>query len=197
MLLEEKLEVKNKVKSHNKPERSNEPTNPARTRADQEQKKEEAEANQNLPQDMAPENKKDETESSFDFDFEVPKRQKYQQNRRQKNKTVGTKEIESSEDEFSANSTQGRKIWVFISKVKPGVSPEVIKNYIAKNGKTSLDSVSVKQCEPKMKKTEKGYFMIGVEPQLKEVIYEPSFWPKGVQFQRFIFALGENFLDGK
>lgn len=37
--------------------------------------------------------------------------------------------------------------------------------------------------------------MIGVKPDLIQQVYEPSFWPKRVIFNRFDFRLGKRFLD--
>ncbi|CAH2004952.1 unnamed protein product [Acanthoscelides obtectus] len=37
--------------------------------------------------------------------------------------------------------------------------------------------------------------MVGVNPELKDKIYNTAFWPKGVAFGRFNFGLGRNFLD--
>nr|CAI5830812.1 unnamed protein product [Callosobruchus analis] len=37
--------------------------------------------------------------------------------------------------------------------------------------------------------------MVGLDPNLKETVYDTSFWPRGVLFSRFNFGLGRNFLD--
>lgn len=38
-------------------------------------------------------------------------------------------------------------------------------------------------------------FMIGIEPHLKQQVYEPNFWPTNVLFDRFNFKLRQHFLD--
>lgn len=133
-----------------------------------------------------------------DFDQSKQKQRNEKQNIQQKRKIqiFGTKEWYPS-DGFQTPNDEGKKIWIFVSKVKSDVTEEIIRNYIVRNGKTTADEISVKKCVPKVVKSQKGYFMVGVSPTLKETIYKPEFWPKGVAFQRFNFAMGRNFLNSK
>ena len=108
---------------------------------------------------------------------------------------IGARECEN--DGFQAANSDNKKIWLFLSKVKEGVTEETIKNYIAKNTSSVEDQIQVKACIPKVQKSTKLRFMIGVNPDLKEVIYKSDFWPKGVAYERFNFGLGRNFLDRK
>nr|CAI5829153.1 unnamed protein product [Callosobruchus analis] len=37
--------------------------------------------------------------------------------------------------------------------------------------------------------------MVGVDPNLKDTVYDTNFWPCGIMFSRFNFGLGKNFFD--
>ena len=105
---------------------------------------------------------------------------------------VGTKQ-DKGELQLSSKSKDS-KIWIFLSKVNDSVTEEVVKRYVSANANTSDDDITVKQCNPKEQRSKKKRFMVGVNQQLKDKIYDVNFWPVGIVFERFNFAKGKNFL---
>nr|XP_023024756.1 uncharacterized protein LOC111512822 [Leptinotarsa decemlineata] len=88
-----------------------------------------------------------------------------------------------------------RKIWLFISKVPDAIEPENIKKYIEE--RTKSNSTSVKKLTTRNSRTDNQSFIIGIEPQFKQQVYETSFWPKKILFNRFNFNLGRHLLNDK
>lgn len=107
---------------------------------------------------------------------------------------VGTKKG-VSDLESSRPNEKDKKIWLFLSKVKNTVTEEVVKKYVVKNSQSAAAMVEVKLCPSKKPNNTQKSFMLGVTPDLKEVVYGEDFWPAGVQYERFNFSLGRNFLD--
>ena len=87
-----------------------------------------------------------------------------------------------------------KKIWLFLSKIKATVTENIIKHYITSQTGANANEVEVKFCEVKKPNDQHKSFMIGVKPDLRELVYGEKFWPAGITFQRFDFALGRNFL---
>lgn len=98
-----------------------------------------------------------------------------------------------SGDFVSNKSNAKKKIWLFLSRVKPTITDDVIKSYIANKTKSDVN-IEVKQCKVKKENATSNYFMVGVEPELKDLVYDQAFWPRGIMYQRFDFSLGRNFL---
>lgn len=150
-------------------------------------------------------NSKDMTEDGFTT--VITKKQR--QNRRDEKQVAGNKKpypkikkdikygaCENSGDfQAARKDSQNNKIWLFISKVKNTVTEDTVRNYIMKQTKSSLEDIHVKLCIPKHE-IAKRRFMIGVNPEYKDLVYSTEFWPRGVAFERFNFGLGRNFLDG-
>lgn len=86
-----------------------------------------------------------------------------------------------------------KKIWLYVSKVPDSITENNIKQYIEK--RTDTQNVYVKKLEMFNTRIDNQSFMIGVDPQLIRQVYEPSFWPRKVTFNRFDFRLGKRFLD--
>lgn len=94
----------------------------------------------------------------------------------------------------AASEGRGRKIWLFLSKIKSGITEGVARDHIAINTKTNPEEVEVELCRPKAERN--GFsFMVGGNPEIKELVYSEDFWPNGITFQRFNFAMGRNFLN--
>lgn len=93
-----------------------------------------------------------------------------------------------------AKSKKGKKIWLFISKVKDGVTQETIKDYVSKKCSSSSE-VYVKPLDILKKSQDNNCFMIGVQPTFHSIVYQRSFWPKDVTFEKFDFRKGRRFLD--
>lgn len=121
--------------------------------------------------------------------------------RKTKNLKIGTAEVVESDEcsqLFQARNykkPEERKLWLFISRTKSSVDEITVKNYIAKKGNQKVDDISVKLLKTKSEIKDNNCFMVGVPLQMKESIYDSGFWPKGVQFQRFDFKIGQHFLS--
>lgn len=121
-------------------------------------------------------------------------------NKHRKRKIVGTAEnstVDGSNDfegsQISNNSN--KKIWLFISRIKSHVNEEKVNDYISKKAKVDKDLISVKKLKTWYQTENNNCFLIGLDPNLKETVYDPKFWPKGVAFERFNFKQGQRFLD--
>lgn len=128
------------------------------------------------------------------------------QRRRKRKKTtkVGTAENVASEGdigEFEAkgqNSSEGKKIWLFISRAKDHVSEEIVRRYVSgKLNSSDGGDVVVKHLETKLKIKDNRCFLVGVDPIAKEKVYGNEFWPKGIRFDRFNFRRGQHFLESR
>lgn len=93
------------------------------------------------------------------------------------------------------SSKDNKKIWLFISRAKEHVTEEIVKKYIQEKSMSEVPDISVKLLKTHYKKKDNNCFLVGVDPCLKEMIYEHSFWPKGIAFERFNFRRGQHFLD--
>lgn len=118
---------------------------------------------------------------------------------RRKNHLVGTAETGTQKTTTGFVSKNNKdpsekKIWLFISKAKNTCTAEDVANYISNQSSTDRNLIEVKSLQSKTK-TGNNCFLIGVPTQLKETVYESSFWPKGIRFERFDFRLGRHFLD--
>lgn len=105
------------------------------------------------------------------------------------------KDSEKSEFEGRQNVHNQKKIWLFISRAKSHVTKEIVCNYVAKKCNTNMDAISVKPLDTWHKVENNNCFLVGVDPNLKSIVYEPNFWPRGVAFDRFNFRRGQHFLD--
>lgn len=89
-----------------------------------------------------------------------------------------------------------KKIWLFLSGVNSTTTEEIVINHIVKQlNITQMSDVQVKLCKPKNEKVLTKSFMVGVKPDFNDAVYSETFWPQGVKYERFDFALGRNFLD--
>lgn len=78
-----------------------------------------------------------------------------------------------------------KRIWVFLSRVKLHVTAEKIQKYLCSKPNMKERTFIVE--ELKLKRTQTKAFKIGVEYVLKDEVYQPNFWPKGVGFSRYTF----------
>lgn len=86
-----------------------------------------------------------------------------------------------------------RKIWLFISRVPDSISDDNIKQYIEK--RTSSSDIYIKKLPTLNARQDNQSFMVGVDPEFQNAVYDPSFWPKKVIYGRFDFKMGRRFLD--
>lgn len=102
---------------------------------------------------------------------------------------------EGNKDFHGKNENNNKKIWMFVSRVPDSVTEENIEKYIKEH--TKSDNVCIKKLKTQNVRKDNQSFMIGVEPHLKELVYEPNFWPKRILYNRFNFKLGQHFLKEK
>lgn len=95
--------------------------------------------------------------------------------------------------DFYGRQNNGKKIWLFITKIPDRIEENSIVNYI--KTRTSSNDISVKKLHTRSARKDNQSFMIGVEPHLKHQIYESSFWPKNIIYSRFNFKRGQHFLQ--
>lgn len=99
----------------------------------------------------------------------------------------------NGDEEFYGKENTDKKIWLFVSKVPGSVTAENIEKYVKKQ--LNSEKVQVKKLKTQTIRNDNQSFMVGVEPQYKQRVYEERFWPKRIQFERFNFKLGQHFLD--
>lgn len=141
-------------------------------------------------------NAKTENEASNEMEFRV-----VQNRRRPKKHKMGTSE-DVVEDEgvhgFQARNykkPEDRKLWLFISRTKSTVDENIVRDYIARKGNEKPGNISVKLLQTRTKAKDNNCFLVGVPLNMRETIYMQEFWPRGIQFQRFNFKLGQHFLN--
>lgn len=81
-----------------------------------------------------------------------------------------------------------RKAWFFVSRVHNQVSEENILNYLVKKTGKSIKDFSVEEIKKKdgiISPTKS--FKISADYLLKDVLYDPSFWPENVSYRRYNF----------
>lgn len=111
-------------------------------------------------------------------------------------KSKKTRPMEGSgngDSELHGRANGDKKIWLFITRIPDKIEVKNIENYI--KNRTNSDNIIIKKLPTKNSRRDNQSFMIGVEPCFKEQIYDSSFWPKGIVYNRFNFKLGQHFLD--
>lgn len=115
-------------------------------------------------------------------------------------KQIGTAETHVDENagegfEGRQEQTKNKKIWIFISKAKDNVTEDVVRKYISRKANTEESDISVKQIKTYYQAQDNNCFLIGVNPNLIDMVYDVTFWPLGIAFDRFNFYRGRQFLD--
>lgn len=98
------------------------------------------------------------------------------------NKKNKKKQLTGTGDSAVEFGVVKKKVWLFISRVKPEVSAETVMNYLEKKIPNQeficekLDTRGVNSC-----------FKVGADFSLKEKLEDPSIWPEGVLVSRYHF----------
>lgn len=124
----------------------------------------------------------------------------YVSRKRQRNRQrqIGTAEDHEVDGFIGSEKTRtNKKIWIFLSKVKDNVTEAVVKEYISKKATIEQEDVSVKHIKTYHQLKDKNCFLIGVNPNLIDAVYDAKFWPRGVVFDRFNFFKGKHFLENQ
>ncbi|KAK9878618.1 hypothetical protein WA026_022879 [Henosepilachna vigintioctopunctata] len=112
---------------------------------------------------------------------------------------IGERDKENNKYFFEGRykKPEDKKIWIFISKVRDDVEASTVQKFIQEKTKAQLSKIAVKHLATKTQSKNNKCFLIGVENQYKDQVYNTKFWPTGVAFSRFNFKIGHHFLkDG-
>lgn len=115
--------------------------------------------------------------------------------KRKKTGQIGSAEINAEEEFEGSVPKKNKKIWLFISKAKSKVTQEVVKKYIARKSATDVNNIYVKSLDLYKKVEDNNSFMVGLDPELHDLVYDSKFWPSGIMYDRFDFKKGRRFLD--
>lgn len=83
------------------------------------------------------------------------------------------------------------KVWMFISRVTRDVNDEDIKTYLKTRTGDDEENIIVRELNPQSNGLK--CYMVAADFRHKDEFYQPSFWPKGVGYQRFDFKLYEKY----
>ncbi|KAG5865919.1 hypothetical protein JTB14_002020 [Gonioctena quinquepunctata] len=97
-----------------------------------------------------------------------------------RNKSLGTNSVsEAEENGFEGRdnmlpSNKNKKIWLFISRIEDSVSvtEDTVKKYISKKTGTHAEETSAKKLETFHKTKDNNFFLVGVNPSLKDTVYK-------------------------
>ncbi|XP_055619581.1 uncharacterized protein LOC129764491 [Toxorhynchites rutilus septentrionalis] len=85
------------------------------------------------------------------------------------------------------NNNADRKIWLYLSKIRPDVSVEAVSAMVKANLGIE-DNISVAKLIPKGRELESLTFLsfkIGLDHSTREKALDPSTWPEGLLFREF------------
>lgn len=103
------------------------------------------------------------------------------QRRNPKNKqTIG--DGPTTDEDFSGAE---KRVWLLLTRVKRDANDEKIKLYL--NKKPGCKDIEFVLKELPSEETQNRCFMFGAPFRMKDEVYQKSFWPCGVGFQRFDF----------
>lgn len=122
---------------------------------------------------------------------EVMSRKKQRSHNKQQ---TGTAKVEKNGDDEFKSITDEKKLWLFLKKAKDSVTENTVKNYIKRKTNCDDNEITV-QCVKDKTKFNKNCFLVGIKPDLKDLAYNSTFWPEGIEFSRFDFKRGQHFLD--
>lgn len=113
---------------------------------------------------------------------------KHRGHRRTIIRRVGTNPItEKDKDEGFAGAE--RRVWLYINRVKPHVTEDIIKKYIGRKPTFKDLKVEVREVKYADAKGDLKSFMVKAPLEKKDELYQPDFWPEGVGIKRFNFKL--------
>lgn len=109
--------------------------------------------------------------------------------RQRRRNTLGTAQVVATEAEGNFQGRQvDRKAWLFVSRVRDGVTEQTIRSYIKRKIDTASDEdIVVKALETRYDRKDSNCFQVGVNFDFKDKLYDKEFWPSGVAFRRFRF----------
>lgn len=103
----------------------------------------------------------------------------YKKRRNKPETVIGTAATEASNGFEAAE----RLTWLYLGRVKPTVTIEMVKNYIKAKCNTGEDPI----CEKINSVGRNLSFKIGMNAVFQEQLYRPDFWPKDTLIRRYTF----------
>lgn len=94
------------------------------------------------------------------------------------------KTLGQNEDENAGFLGVKPKIWLYINRVRSGVTEETILKYLKEKTKRTDEEFIVKFLG---NGGGQKSFVVAADSQFKDMFYSPSFWPTGVGYRRFDF----------
>lgn len=89
---------------------------------------------------------------------------------------------------FLGRNNGNKKVWLFLSRIKTGVTEDIIKTYLKEKLELSeQETLIVKKTNTFHQMKDNECFQIGLDIKHKDRVYECTFWPAGVAFARFKF----------
>ena len=109
---------------------------------------------------------------------------------RKKTRSVTTKYFGESENSDFATE---RKAWLCLYRIKRHVTTDKIRKFITDQPIFKVANITVKELPTNEHHNKR--FMFGIDWHLKDEIYKPSTWPKGMAFKRFDFKKFHNYVS--
>lgn len=103
---------------------------------------------------------------------------------------MGTAEVTAADTTFTGGE---RRVWVNIYRVNKSATDSAVKDYIVNKPNFANVTVYVKEI-PNENSSLKSFLVIAPLDK-KDLLYDPSFWPKNVGIRRFDFNRHRDFLD--
>ncbi|KAK9886029.1 hypothetical protein WA026_014815 [Henosepilachna vigintioctopunctata] len=111
-------------------------------------------------------------------------------------RTIGTAQTTANNEintAFQGRNNGNKKVWLFLSRIKTGVTEEIIKTYLNEKLELSAQETPiVKKINTFHKMEDNECFQIGLDIKYRDQVYECTFWPSGVAFARFKFNYDNN-----
>lgn len=107
--------------------------------------------------------------------------------RQRRSLNFGTGQSMSDGCTFAGREVGSKKAWLFVSRVKDGVTEDAVRSYIVKKTDLSENEVAVEQISTTYERADSNCFRVGVKFEVKDLLYQREFWPHGVAFRRFQF----------
>ena len=109
---------------------------------------------------------------------------------------VGQNAIPANEQKDGFTATpKTKKIWLFVSRASSHVNEKIVKDYLNKKLNNPKYKPEVKALQTRNERQDNNCFMVGLDIELKEIAYDPNFWPTEINVSRFNFYKGKHFLE--
>ncbi|KAK9869268.1 hypothetical protein WA026_003021 [Henosepilachna vigintioctopunctata] len=93
---------------------------------------------------------------------------------------MGTRSVDVT-TEFSASP---RKIWIYVGRCKSSTTEDDIRRYLNSKISNSVEEFEVEKLNSKGRNCS---FKVDADMAVKELLYDPDFWPSGILVKRYFF----------